>query len=199
MRLHGYPSVNAQWAFERTPGGLPAFYYGGCNIVNTTPATPILVPRTSIDFNNLRSPAINVTPNLQTQIRLQTQQIDSAIQLLKMQYDSIMTSLQMSEYNQPHRPSLLPNSQESRATTQQMTFDAQFDLSGAELFGERASSAISRAPTASACLTRGRDAATLRIMTPAPGAEKSAAAVDRKSSSSCRPPSPQPAKRTRFQ
>jgi hypothetical protein len=72
------------------------------------------------------------TKILQAQIRLQTQPIDSAVQLLKVLYDAVMTSPQMSECN----PFLLPYLQESRAATQQMTFDAQFELSGAELFGD---------------------------------------------------------------
>jgi hypothetical protein len=76
-----------------------------------------------------RSPANDYKTTLKAQARIQTQQIDSAIQLLKMQYDAIMVSVQQS-HNQPvEKASTLPS---KSATTSQVvdhdSFANQFDL-----------------------------------------------------------------------
>jgi hypothetical protein len=63
-------------------------------------------------------------PNLKAQARFQTQQIDSAIQLLKIQYDAIMSSVQQSQ-------SPLPRiSVTSTQVVDQTSFSAQFELPG---------------------------------------------------------------------
>ena len=59
--------------------------------------------------------------NLKAQAKLQTQQIDSAIQLLKMQYDAIMQSVHKTQ-------SVPPSSGKGQVAHNQTSFAAQFAL-----------------------------------------------------------------------
>ena len=80
-----------------------------------------------------RSPANTYKPDLKVQARIQTQQIDSAIQLLKMQYDAIMASVHKS--NLPQEQQLPPQPSTSAASTpvvDQKSFAAHFELPGPE-------------------------------------------------------------------
>jgi hypothetical protein len=90
--------------------------------------TPQLLPS--------RSPANVYNSNLKAQARIQTQQIDSAIHLLKMQYDAIMASVQQTP-TQPleHTPlqtPLLPPLRSTSATSspaiEQTSFAMHFEL-----------------------------------------------------------------------
>ena len=199
--INGYPFMNTQWTCERTQSSLSPFLHGGAfndTMSKFAPASPSIGPCTNIRSSHL----YQQNSNRNAQIRLQAQHIDSAIQLLKMQYDAIMASVQMSGYDQQHRPSAITSPQESRAFKQQMTFDAQFDLSGAESVGDQEPASISRAATASSCHKRGSDSAPLKeimgIMDQ-PTANSTASSAIRSAMTPVRAPSPQQAKRPRLQ
>jgi hypothetical protein len=94
-----------------------------------------------------RSPADVYNSNLKAQARIQAQQIDSAIQLLKMQYDAIMASVQQS-HNQPlDQPST--QSSTSSQVVDQTSFSTQFDLPGPA--SEEQVAATSAIDTTSSC------------------------------------------------
>jgi hypothetical protein len=74
-----------------------------------------------------RSAANVYRSNLKAQARIQTQQIDSAIQLLKMQYDAIMASVQKSNLS-VERPTPLTSASVTPALVDQKSFSIQFEL-----------------------------------------------------------------------
>ena len=65
--------------------------------------------------------------NLKAQAQMQTQQIDSAIQLLKMQYDAIMSSVEKSACPSEVAASQSPSSKSPEAVDQS-SFAADFEL-----------------------------------------------------------------------
>eukprot|EP00291_Cryptomonas_curvata_P020937 CAMPEP_0172171550 /NCGR_PEP_ID=MMETSP1050-20130122/11955_1 /TAXON_ID=233186 /ORGANISM="Cryptomonas curvata, Strain CCAP979/52" /LENGTH=175 /DNA_ID=CAMNT_0012842995 /DNA_START=79 /DNA_END=606 /DNA_ORIENTATION=- len=121
--------MNTPWGFQNHLNNLatlpmmrvPAFNAASCFCPSmNTPQLPS------------RSPANVYKSNLKVQAQIQTQQIDSAIQLLKMQYDAIMASVQTS-----HQPLEQPSSATSASATSspvvdQKSFSAQFELPGPE-------------------------------------------------------------------
>ena len=78
----------------------------------------IVPPSNSCEANHVR-------PSLKAQAQLQTQQIDSAIQLLKMQYDAIMLSVHRA--SQSSSSTQLPCCNVT-AATDQASFATQFEL-----------------------------------------------------------------------
>ena len=78
----------------------------------------IVAPSNSCEANHVR-------PSLKAQAQLQTQQIDSAIQLLKMQYDAIMLSVHRA--SQSSSSTQLPCCNVT-AATDQASFATQFEL-----------------------------------------------------------------------
>ena len=70
--------------------------------------------------------------NIKAQVQLQTQQIDSAIQLLKMQYDSIMASVQHSNAASREQQTASASAGQSSEAVDQSSFAVQFELPGPE-------------------------------------------------------------------
>ena len=108
-------SANSQWAFQSKMQNV------------------ILLPSIHTVLAS-RNPQNLYTLNLKTQAQIQREQIDSAIQLLKTQYDAIMSSVEKSnnlslEDGGAHAQSCRPESSDQRS------FAAQFELPGAELVG----------------------------------------------------------------
>ena len=86
---------------------------------------------------------------VQAQVQRQTQQIDAAIQLLKMQYDSIMASIQNSCSSPAGTAMPQPKNINESPVPNQTSFAAEFELPSAEsrideigtsLFGEMSNS-----------------------------------------------------------
>ncbi len=125
--------MNPQW-------GLPAHLNNlGMLPVMRTPALNVgafaCPPMSSPQLMSTRSPENVYQSNLKAQARIQAQQIDSAIQLLKMQYDAIMSSVQQSQsHNQPAEqlPPVPSTSAISTQVVDQTSFSAQFELPGPE-------------------------------------------------------------------
>lgn len=92
------------------------------------PLRTVLVSRIPQNLYNL---------NLKAQAQLQTKQIDSAIQLLKMQYDAIMSTVEKSNCSPCDDTSAHIHSSETSATKDQTSFAAQFELPGPEFVGEQ--------------------------------------------------------------
>jgi hypothetical protein len=152
------------------------------------------------NVNNLSTPKHHHNSNRNAWIRLQTQHIDSAIQLLKMQYDVIMTSVENSGYTRQPRPSVITSRPESREFQEQMMFDAQFDLSSAVSVGEHEPASISCA-TASTH-KRGSDSAPLKAIIAIidqATENSSTSALIKSTTMQDLVPSSQPAKRPRLQ
>ena len=76
---------------------------------------------------------------LQAQVRVQIQQIDGAIQLLKKEHGSIMTLIQMTGLSSACTAMTQPNNAKASEVVNQACFAAQFELpraeSGIEAFG----------------------------------------------------------------
>ena len=66
--------------------------------------------------------------SLNAQAQLQTQQIDSAIQLLKMQYNAIMLSVHRASQSSSSFPNAQPTCCSATAARDQASFAAQFEL-----------------------------------------------------------------------
>uniref|UniRef100_A0A7S0QNC8 Uncharacterized protein n=1 Tax=Cryptomonas curvata TaxID=233186 RepID=A0A7S0QNC8_9CRYP len=140
------PGMNTPWGFQNHLNNLatlpmmrvPAFNAASCFCPSmNTPQLPS------------RSPANVYKSNLKVQAQIQTQQIDSAIQLLKMQYDAIMASVQKSNL-----PLEGPNQQPSTSATSsqvvdQKSFVMQFELPRPE--SDEQSTATRVMDTATAC------------------------------------------------
>ena len=92
-------------------------------------------------FQTLNAPARNLANlyrlNLKAQAQLQTQQIDSAIQLLKMQYDAIMSSVQKTGLTASEEASVSASTDmiasKGSIAVDQTSFAAQFELPAAKL------------------------------------------------------------------
>ena len=105
-------TASAQWVFQSQTQGMA--------LLPSVPAS--------------RNPQSIYNSNLKTQAQLQTQQIDAAIHLLKMQYDAIMASVENSnslslEDGGAHAHSCRPESLHQRS------FAAQFELPCPESVG----------------------------------------------------------------
>lgn len=96
----------------------PAFNVAPCPCPSMS--TPQFLPPRSSVYNS----------NLKTQARIQTQQIDSAIQLLKMQYDAIMASVQ--EKHEISSPLPLPSSATPSQVVDHKSFSTLFELPAPE-------------------------------------------------------------------
>ena len=81
----------------------------------------IVPPTNSCEANHVRL-------RLKAQAQLQTQQIDSAIQLLKMQYDAIMLSVHRASQSFFSVPTAQPSCCNAAAARDQASFAAQFEL-----------------------------------------------------------------------
>ena len=143
------PSMNTPWGFQthlNTLAMLPAMRVPAVN------ACPCPCPSNTPQLFPSRSPANAYKSNLkvQAQIQLQTQQIDSAIQLLKMQYDAIMASVQKS--NLPmDQPTQQPTSTSATSShvVDQKSFAMQFELPCPE--SDEPSTATRAMDTTTAC------------------------------------------------
>ncbi len=81
------------------------------------------------------SHANDYMPHFRAQARIQTQQIDSAIQLLRMQYDNIMASVQESHSQALEKsPLKSPSSATSAQIVDHKSFYERFELSGSPSF-----------------------------------------------------------------
>jgi hypothetical protein len=69
---------------------------------------------------------------LKAQAQLQTQQIDSAIQLLKMQYDAIMSSVEQSTRSTCSEVAARPSESQKSTAVDQGSFAVDFELPGPE-------------------------------------------------------------------
>jgi hypothetical protein len=110
------PSMNASRAFKghiklNNPAMLPAMNAPAFNGA-PCPCPALFLPQRR--YQN----------DLKVQARIQTQQIDSAIQLLKMQYDAIMASVQ----DKPHTSTTVPSTATSSQDVDHKSFAMQFEL-----------------------------------------------------------------------
>ncbi len=123
---------------------LPVIRPPAFNVISC-PCPPMIVPQ----LLPTRCPANDYNTNLKAQVRMQTQQIDSAIQLLKMQYDAIMSSVQQS----PHQSHLIreqPSPSMKSATSQVVdhkSFSMRFELSGPDFDEQIGTACVMDTPT----------------------------------------------------
>jgi hypothetical protein len=146
---------------------IPATFFEGQSSLNTWGLQSQLANQNSLAMvQMMRAPAFHATcpcppmstpqlvrsqPNLykdtlKAQARIQTQQIDSAIQLLKMQYDSIMSSVQQSHKQPLEQLPPQPSSSASQVVDHE-SFSAQFDLPDPEFDAQVATAFVLNAPT----------------------------------------------------
>jgi hypothetical protein len=131
-----FPAFNSQWSFQPPMQGADK---------------PILPPiRTVLANGTVLAPEANMSANklhVKSQAQLQTQQIDKAIQLLKMQYDAIMASVEKSANAQSDDASVRPASTKASNSLDQGSFAADFELPSADsncgLFGSALPSSFS--------------------------------------------------------
>jgi hypothetical protein len=125
-RFEDQPGMSAPWGFQTQLNNiamLPVMHVPSYNVV-ACPCPSMSTPHLLASRNH----ANVYKSNLKAQARIQTQQIDSAIQLLKMQYDAIMASVQKS--NQPLEQSSAPppTSATLSKVVDQKSFAIQFEL-----------------------------------------------------------------------
>jgi hypothetical protein len=145
----GQPGMNVPWGFQahlkwNNLAMLPVMNPPAFNFVSC-PCPSMNTPQ----FLPSRSPANVFKSSLKAQARIQAQQIDSAIQLLKMQYDAVMASVQNS-HNQTLEQPNFPLSSTAAAPSQvvdQKSFAMRFELPDPE--SDKQCSAASVMETAS--------------------------------------------------
>ncbi len=120
------PNMNTPWGFHTQLNNLAMLPVIHVPSFNVSPCPSMNMPQ----HLSSSCPAYVYKSSLKAQARIQTQQIDTAIQLLKMQYDEIMASVQNSHQPLDQPPPLESTSATPSPVFDQTSFSVQFELPG---------------------------------------------------------------------